>query len=233
MKKFFTYILLVTFIYVSLATPLNAQPSVGQEDSIGSQDAFNEVFPLGMKVYPKFDLVDVKPTSGKIGVLNATIPFFNEFGKELYFRVDFPTSTWTIDDVSGTLAGGVLISDQHESLKLYALDRLKPDNQRLLKGTALAVITIIIATVALGFQYASYQRDIQRDRDQDAQTDRICAGNVITQSAAAIDRGRVACSYNPIKEADGRICWNIPDYRNADPQACRGMVFTGCNKVCN
>jgi hypothetical protein len=235
MKKFFTYIILVLFIYVSLPTTLRAQTPVGQDDSIGSEDAFNEVFPLGMKVYPKFDTVDVKPSSGKIGVLSATIPFFNEFGRELYFKVDFPTSTWTIDDVSGTLAGGVLTSDQHDSLKVYAVDRLKPDDQRLFKSTGLAIIAIIIGLVSLGFQYASYQRDIQDRNEAIIREERICAGNVITQTGMAIATGNAACPYKLFKnEVNGRLCTNVPEFRNADPQACRGMTFMGrCRLECN
>jgi hypothetical protein len=236
MKTFFAYIVLVVFLYVSLPTPLNAQPTVGQDDSIGSQGTLDEVFPLGMNVYPKLEAVSIKQTTGKIGVLSATIPFFNEFGRALFFKVDFSTSTWTIDDASGILAGGTLTTAQHDELKFYALDRLKPYDERALKGAALviAIISLIIGALALGFQVATYLHDLEQARIESERVGDLCTGQMITQTGMAWERASASCPMTPVKEADGRICWKVPDMRNGDPQTCRGMTFTGrCNIECN
>jgi hypothetical protein len=236
MKTFFAYIVLVVFLYVSLPAPVNAQSPVGQDDSIGSQGPLDEVFPLGMNVYPKLEAVSIKQTTGKIGVHSATIPFFNEFGRALFFKVDFSTSTWIIDDAGGILAGGALTTAQHDDLKFYALDRLKPYDQRTLKNAALviAIISLIIGALALGFQVLSYLNDLEQQRLDNIREGNICAGQMVTQTAMAWDRASASCPMTPVKEADGRICWKVPEMRNGDPQACRGMTFTGrCNIECN
>jgi hypothetical protein len=222
--------------YISLPTPLNAQSPVGQDDSIGSEGPLDEVFPLGMNVYPKLEAVSIKQTTGKIGVHSATIPFFNEFGRALFFKVDFSSSTWTIDDAGGILAGGALTTAQHDELKFYALDQLKPYDQRTLKGAALvvAIISLIIGALALGFQVATYLRDLEQARIESGRIGDLCTGQMATQTAMAWDRAMAACPMTPVKEAHGRICWKVPDMRNGDPQSCRGMTFSGrCNIECN
>jgi len=234
-KTIITWVTVVALFFMTLPAPVYGKaPTNGESESgdpVGQEDV---VFPSTVKVTPVDSAVVVAPTVGKIGVANAKIPFVNEFGELLDFKVDFSTSTWTIEDTSGVIAGGVLDDGQLETLTLYALDRLKPANQRTKNSaTVIAIIGLIIAALALGFEIASYLNDMEQAGANASQQGDSCAANMARDTSNALAQGQAACPMDPVRTDSGSVCWSTPEYNNMNPSICLGITFAGCSRVCN
>jgi hypothetical protein len=234
MKLIITWISLIAFLFVTLPAPVYA--SVPVDNSGGPEKPISEesVFPKSLKAYPMDEAVSVASTVGKIGVISAIIPFTNEFGKRFLFKVNFTNITWSIDDAGGTIAGGVLDTNQAEVLKSYALDKLQPPHLRNKNvATVLVIIGLIIAALSLGFDAVQYLDDLERagNNARDRQND--CMAQMARDTSNAISQAR-SCDFKPERSTQsGSICWNVPEYNSPNPEICLGMTFSHCKRVCN
>jgi hypothetical protein len=236
MKAFFVWITIILFIYVSLPVSASAAIPISQSDTGTIPDSQAIVFPLGLKVYPKSESIIVKPAANKIGILTTTIPFYNEFGELFDFEVNFGASTWVIKDANNIMARGALDSGQAETIKLYSLDRLKPESQRTFKNlaTILVIVGLIIAALSLGFQVMSYLDNLAEAEADARREGNMCAASIARDTANALTAGRAACNNGPRQVEGGKICISTPDYNNARPDMCMGMTFSGaCKEICN
>jgi hypothetical protein len=237
MKKLITWITLIAFFLMTLPTPVHATPQNVEQGPIDAEEVSGPGsygLPTAMKVSPIEKDVAVTAAIGKVGVLGATIPFMNEFGQRLNFKADFGTNTWTIEDTNGVMAGGALTAGQAETIKLYALDWLKPANQRLKGGgEVLIIIGLIIAALALGFQYVTYLNDLEDSRNEAVNAGNACAADMARDSVSALRDGAFLCSYKPERTTETQICWSTPEYNSPNPELCLGMTFRGCKTVCN